>query len=96
MAKTGYIYLMTNKSNSVLYVGVTSNLVSRVIQHRNKTIPGFTDKYNLTRLVYYESCNDMYSAIAREKQIKSWSRKRKNELIESVNPNWNDIFDEIA
>ncbi len=84
---------MTNKSKT-LYVGVTNNLQRRVYEHKNKTIQGFTSKYNITKVVYFEVFNDIESAIKREKQIKGWLRKKKIELIESMNPDWNDLSEE--
>ena len=88
-----YVYIITNKSKT-LYTGVTNNLERRVYEHRNKLIPGFTTKYNINKLVYFEIFNDINSAIAREKQIKGWIRKKKVELIESVNPEWCDLSQE--
>lgn len=93
--KQGYVYITTNKSNSVLYTGVTSNLPQRVFQHKNKLIEGFTKKYNLTKLVYYEVCDNIEGAILREKQIKGGSREKKIKLIENVNKNWKDLYDEL-
>jgi putative endonuclease len=87
-----YVYLMTNQNNSVLYTGVTSNLAGRVWTHKQKQVKGFTRKYNIDKLVYYEIFNDPYSAIAREKQIKAGSRIRKTQLINSVNINWVDLY----
>jgi len=84
---------MTNNSKT-LYTGVTNNLNRRVYEHKNKLIQGFTAKYNITKLVYFEICTDINQAIAREKQIKSWLRKKKVYLIESVNPEWNDLSQE--
>ena len=81
---------MTNKSRT-LYTGITSNLERRVYEHKNKLIEGFTKKYNITKLVYYEISNDVEAAIAREKQIKGWLRRKKIALIESVNPQWKDL-----
>jgi putative endonuclease len=81
---------MTNKSKT-LYVGVTSDLIKRVYEHKQKLIPGFTKKYNITKLVYYEETNDVKSAIVREKQIKGWLRRKKIALIESSNPGWIDL-----
>ena len=81
---------MTNKSKT-LYTGVTNNLIRRVYEHKNKLVPEFTQKYNITLLVYYEETPDVYAAIAREKQIKGWLRQKKIDLIESVNPNWQDL-----
>ena len=95
MNKSGYVYIMTNKYNTVLYTGVTSDLKKRIWQHRNKKIEGFTKKYNVTKLVYYECCGDIKSAIEREKQIKAGNRKKKIELIEGMNPMWDDLWDSI-
>ncbi len=81
---------MTNKSRT-LYTGVTNNLNRRVYEHKYKLIKGFTSKYNIDQLVYFESCNDINAAIRREKQIKGWLRNKKITLIESVNPNWEDL-----
>lgn len=86
-----YIYLLTNKSNKVLYTGVTNNLERRIYEHKNKLIEGFTSKYNLQKLVYYEVFDDINYAISREKEIKGWIRDKKNLLIEKLNPNWNDL-----
>ncbi|WP_277657279.1 GIY-YIG nuclease family protein [Seleniivibrio woodruffii] len=94
--KQGFVYILTNHENSVLYVGVTSNLIKRIYEHKNKLCDGFTSRYHLTKLVYYESIDDMLSAIAREKQIKGGSRKKKIELIKSVNPEWKDLYGEIV
>ena len=89
-AKTYYIYVMTNKSGT-LYAGVTGNIKARVWQHKNGQVEGFTKKYNITRLMYYESFGDISSAIAREKEIKGWVRRKKLDLIASVNPQWDDL-----
>ena len=86
MYKDYYVYIMTNKSRT-LYTGVTNNLVRRVGEHKQKLIPGFTSKYNITILVYYETTPDIHLAIAREKQIKGWLRAKKIALIDSSNPN---------
>ena len=91
-----YVYLMTNWNNKVLYTGITNNLERRVYEHRNKLIDGFTSKYNINKLVYYDYTTDVASAIEREKQIKGWSRKKKNELIYSMNPTWKDLYDELV
>jgi putative endonuclease len=91
--KQSYVYIMTNKSKT-LYVGATNNLQRRVYEHKNKMIQGFTSKYNITKVVYFEVFNDIESAIRREKQIKGWLRKKKIELIESMNPEWNDLGEE--
>jgi len=92
MRKQPCIYIMTNRFRGTLYVGVTSNLSERVWEHRNQVVKGFTDKYVLTRLVYYELYEDMKEAICREKAIKKWYRAWKIELIESVNPEWDDLY----
>jgi putative endonuclease len=95
MQRQPAVYLLTNRINGTLYTGVTSNLPARIWQHRNKVIKGFTHRYNLTRLVYFELHEDMYSAIAREKQIKAGSRAAKVRLIEAANPLWNDLYDQV-
>lgn len=87
---------MTNTNNTVLYTGVTSNLVKRVYEHKNKEVPGFTEKYNLHKLIYYEIFEDMMNAIMREKQIKGWLRSKKISLIEKTNSNWNDLYVSIT
>ncbi len=88
----GYIYILTNASDRVLYTGVTSNLVKRVYEHKEKMIEGFTKKYNINKLIYYEVFDDIESAIEREKQIKAGSRKKKMELINSMNPAFKDLY----
>ena len=88
--KQYYVYIMTNRSGT-LYIGVTNDLARRAHEHKNKLIPGFTAKYNITKLVYFETTTDVRTAIAREKQIKGWLRAKKIALIESVNPNWDDL-----
>jgi putative endonuclease len=82
---------MTNKGNRALYTGVTNDLQRRVYEHKNKLVKGFTKKYNVIKLVFYEVCNDIESAILREKQIKGWLRAKKIALIESMNPEWRDL-----
>jgi putative endonuclease len=94
--KNGYVYIMTNKNNTVLYTGVTSDLVKRVYEHKNKLADGFTRKYNAVKLVYYEVFDDISEAIRREKQIKGGSRDNKVRLIESMNPRWDDLYDDIC
>ena len=96
MDKQYFIYMMTNNSNTVVYTGMTNNLKRRIYEHKEKLIDGFTKKYNVTKLVYYEIYKDSYSAIRREKQIKAGSRKKKLTLIESVNPAWKDLSSEIG
>jgi len=86
-----YVYIMTNWSNKVLYIGVTNNLERRCYEHKHKIIKGFTDKYNINKLVYFEMTNDIKEAITREKQLKGWLRKKKIELIEKINPEWKDL-----
>ena len=93
--KNYYIYIMANKTNSTIYIGVTSDLIKRVWQHKNKLVDGFTKHYNVNKLVYYEETTDVNSAIAREKQLKGWNRAKKNKLIESINPNRKDLYDDI-
>ena len=85
-----YVYIMTNRSRT-LYTGVTNNLERRVYEHKRRLVDGFTKKYNLTRLAYYEESSDILAAIRREKQIKGWLRSKKIDLIESVNPQWRDL-----
>ena len=86
------IYIMANKRNGALYTGVTSDLIKRAYQHKNSQVEGFTKRYECKHLVYYEQYEDMLSAITREKQIKGGSRKRKLALIESMNPEWKDLY----
>lgn len=91
MFKRYYVYIITNKTKSVLYTGITSNLDGRALQHKTKQVKGFTSKYNVNQLVYYEEYNDVYEAIQREKQIKGWTREKKEKLIHTMNPNWRDL-----
>lgn len=86
-----YVYILANKTNTTVYVGVTDDLMRRLQEHRNDMIDGFTKTYHVHKLVYYESFSDVQYAIAREKQLKGWRRARKDELIESVNPTWEDL-----
>jgi len=88
----GYVYILSNDRDTVLYTGVTSDLLRRLEQHKSKAISGFTRKYNLDKLVYFEECDSITDAIAREKQIKAGSRRKKIELIESLNPDWRDLM----
>jgi putative endonuclease len=90
--ETPAVYMVTNIRNTVLYTGVTHSLISRIIQHKEKQIPGFTIRYNLIKLVYYEYHKDIRDAISREKQIKSGSREKKIKLIKSMNPMWKDLY----
>ncbi|MBA6233477.1 MULTISPECIES: GIY-YIG nuclease family protein [unclassified Colwellia] len=93
--KQPHIYIMTNIKNTTLYIGVTSQLVQRVYQHKSKLTLGFTHKYNLNKLVYFESFETMYDAITREKQLKNWRRAWKENLIEQINPNWLDLSKDL-
>jgi putative endonuclease len=93
--KHGYVYILTNIYNKVLYTGITSDLVKRVFAHKEKLVDGFTKKYNLYKLVYFEVFDDMMNAITREKQIKGWLRSKKITLIETKNPGWKDLYDEL-
>lgn len=88
-----FVYIMTNKGNAVLYTGITNNLRRRVYEHKEKLIEGFTKRYNVVKLVYYEAFGDCLSAIQREKQIKAGSRKKKEALINSVNREWRDLYE---
>jgi putative endonuclease len=91
MGKDYYVYLLTNWNNNVIYVGVTNNLERRVYEHKHKLVKGFTEKYNINKLVYFEQTNDVTSAISREKEIKKWQREKKNALVIHMNPDWNDL-----
>ena len=86
-----FVYILSNWNDSVLYIGVTGNLPRRLYEHRNHLVDGFSNKYNTEKLVYFEETNDVYSAITREKQLKGWSRKKKNDLITKYNPEWKDL-----
>lgn len=93
--KTYYLYILASKRNGTLYIGVTNNLVKRVYEHKENLVPGFTRKYNIHCLVYYEQFTDIHSAIAREKRIKKWKRQWKLNLIEKTNPHWNDLSNNL-
>jgi putative endonuclease len=95
VSKQYYVYIMTNSRNTVLYVGVTNDLIRRVYEHKEKLADGFTRKYNITKLVYYEVFEDIENAILREKQIKAGSRQKKVQLINSMNREWHDLYDEL-
>ena len=95
MEKKGYIYILTNKNNTTLYTGVTSNLSKRIYEHKNHLVDGFTKKYNLEKLVYYEIHQTILEAIKREKQIEGGSRKKKISLINSINPEWKDLSKDL-
>ena len=91
-----YVYMLSNVTNTVVYTGITNDLVRRVYEHKNNVHPdSFTAQHKVYKLVYYEETTDVKSAIDREKQIKSWNRKRKNKLIESINPSWLELYGEI-
>nr|VFJ76837.1 MAG: putative endonuclease [Candidatus Kentron sp. FW] len=90
------VYILASKRNGTLYTGVTTDLIRRVWEHKNNMIEGFTKKYQVHRLVYFESCQDMDSAIAREKQLKKWHRGSKLTLIEKMNPDWKDLWMDLG
>lgn len=90
-----FVYIMTNKYNTVLYTGMTNNLIKRIAEHKSKSIPGFTKKYNIFKLIYYEIFEDVNAAIHREKQIKAGSRKKKLDLIKAMNPDWDDLYERL-
>ena len=89
-----FVYILSNWDDSVVYIGVTSNLTKRLYEHRNGLADGFTKKYNVHKLVYFEQTNDVYAAISREKQLKNWSRAKKNGLIAQQNPMWRDLSED--
>lgn len=93
--KEFYVYVLTNFHNDVFYIGVTNNIIRRITEHKNKLVEGFTAKYNLDKLVYFESTEEVKVAIAREKQLKNWHRDWKINLIKSMNPDFNDLYEEI-
>ena len=91
-----FVYILTNNHKNVIYTGITNDLAKRIYEHKNHLDKGsFTARYNVERLVYFEVTSDVNSAIEREKQIKGWNRKRKNKLVESKNPNWEDLYEKI-
>ena len=89
-----YVYILTNKTKTVLYTGVTNNLERRIYEHKQKQVDGFTKRYNVNELVYYEETTDIYSALNREKQIKNLLRSKKEALINQMNPQWDDLMEE--
>ena len=89
-----YVYLLTNWNHRVMYLGVTNDLVRRIYEHKNKLVKGFTEKYNVNKLVYFEETGDVRSALTREKEIKKWRREKKNGLVISINPEWKDLAEE--
>ena len=93
--KSMYIYIMTNQNNTTLYIGVTNNLVRRVWEHKHHLVEGFTSRYHLTKLVYYELWQGEHEAIQREKTLKNWHRQWKENLINQFNPEWNDLYESI-
>lgn len=95
MKKQPCVYMLASKRNGTLYTGVTSNLIKRVWEHKNHFIEGFTEKYNVTNLVWYEVHETMTSAISREKAIKNWKRAWKINVIEAINPQWRDLYDRL-
>ncbi|OGW07233.1 MAG: excinuclease ABC subunit C [Nitrospinae bacterium RIFCSPLOWO2_01_FULL_39_10] len=95
MGRQYYIYIMTNQNNTTIYTGITNNLKRRVFEHKEKLVEGFTKRYNITKLVYYEVFGDVSSAILREKQIKGGSRAKKIALIKGLNKGWKDLYNEL-
>ena len=93
--KTYYVYILASKRNGTLYTGVTNNLIRRVYEHKNDVVPGFTSRYGVHSLVYFEQGNSILDAIQREKRIKKWKRVWKIELIEKQNPEWKDLYDDL-
>ena len=90
-----YIYILANRIKGSLYIGVTGNLIKRIYEHKNNIIKGFSNKYKIHKLVYYKKIDSIISAIQREKRMKKWKKQWKIELIEKVNPNWNDLYEDI-
>ena len=90
-----YVYILTNKRNGTLYIGVTNDLIRRVYEHKTNAIEGFSKKYSTHTLIYYEELSDINAALGREKQLKKWKRLWKLKLIESLNPNWDDLYEKI-
>jgi putative endonuclease len=93
--KTYYVYLLTNWNHRIMYVGVTNDLIRRIYEHKNKLMEGFTNRYNLNKLVYFEDTRDIHAALAREKEIKRWRREKKNALVQTLNPNWRDLSEDF-
>jgi len=91
MSSSYYVYLLTNWNDQVIYVGVTNNLERRLYEHKHKLVQGFTAKYNVNKLVYFEETPDVNAALHREKEIKKWRREKKNDLVTSMNPEWQDL-----
>ena len=93
---TYYVYIMASKRNGTLYIGITNDLIRRAYEYRNDLVEGFTKKYGVHKLVYYEQTNDIYSAIQREKRFRKWNRRWKIDLIGKVNLDWKDLYDDLA
>ncbi|MCC8942536.1 GIY-YIG nuclease family protein [Bradyrhizobium ivorense] len=91
-----YVYILASRRDGAIYIGITNDLVRRVYEHRTKAVPGFTSKYNITQLVWFEIYDDPSSAIAREKELKKWRRSWKTQLIEATNPQWDDLYESIC
>ncbi|OYY93965.1 MAG: excinuclease ABC subunit C [Hydrogenophilales bacterium 28-61-23] len=91
-----FVYLLTNWNNKVMYVGMTNDLMRRVYEHKTKAVQGFTEKYNVNRLVYFEETSDVHAAISREKEIKKWRREKKDALVIQANPEWRDLSESIG
>ena len=91
MMRSYYVYILTNWNDEVMYIGITNNLERRIQEHKQKHVAGFTARYNVNKLVYYEETNDVHVAIAREKEIKKWRREKKNNLVMTKNPEWQDL-----
>ncbi len=96
MPKNYYVYLLASKRNGTLYIGVTNDLERRIYEHKNHLIKGFTEKYNVHMLVYFEQTSNIEAALQREKQLKKWNRKWKLDLIESINPEWKDLSKDLS
>ena len=94
--KEYFVYILTNNRNTVFYIGVTNDLERRIYEHKNKYVAGFTKRYNITKLVYYEECSSIKDALAREKQLKNWHREWKINLIKNLNPNMNDLSERYS
>jgi putative endonuclease len=91
-----YVYIIASRKDGAIYIGVTNDVVRRIYQHRTKAVPGFTSKYNITKLVWFEVCDDPTSAISREKELKRWKRAWKIQLIETQNSAWNDLYESVC
>ncbi len=90
-----YVYILASKKNGTLYIGVTNNIIKRVFEHKNRLVDGFTKKYDVSKLVFFDEVSDVESAILKEKQMKKWKREWKIRLIEKDNPNWDDLYPEL-